>query len=485
MRAGNNGTPWGLKALVWVLAAAACPVMAQAPLNSMAPVTRPGKQAKAPEVAANLQYFGGPVVSNIVTVSVLWGPNVDPAVAGAMPAFLRDLTNSSYMDWLCEYNTLGLSGTTTNQAIGRGSFGGQFTITPQHTAALVDDTDIQAELAHQLQIGSLPQPQVDAQGYPLTLYIIEFPPGVTISDQGAQSCVSFCAYHSSVVINGKTVLYAVQPDYGPSSGCAGGCGNAGMLENQESSHSHQIVETVTDPEVGINSLGWYDNNLGEIGDICNAEQAPLTVNGHTYTVQKEWSNRLSNCVTGNPYLASAPSIGGTSSVTAGGTISLTATGGTTPYEWLFDPGTGAQVIPGQTSASLTLASATSANAGTYWVSSKGSCTAQSEAWPVTVTTYGLTFIDDAGVAELCVNTTTGAYQFSILTGKWAGQTFTGTGAYTVTKGVGTFKTPPSAKPHIVAHDFSGTRGKVQFSNKSPHITIHFKDSNLADDTPCS
>lgn len=474
----------GLKAVMWVLAAAALPALAQTPMKSTTPITRHAGRAPVQESPGNLQYFGGPVVSNVVVVSVLWGPNVDPSVAGAMPQFLTDLTSSSYMDWLCEYNTLGLSGTTTNQVIGRGSFGGQFTIKPQHTGTVVDDTDIQAELASQLQEGNLPQPEVDAQGYPRTLYIIDFPPGVAVTLQGAQSCVDFCAYHSTAVLNGKTVLYAVQPDFGPSSGCAGGCGNGTVLQNQESVHSHQLVEAVTDPEVGINLVGWYDNNNGEIGDICNAEQAPLTVNGRTYTVQKEWSNRLNDCVTVNPYLSEAPAIGGTSATRAGGTISLTATGGTAPYEWLFDSGTGAQVIPGVTGSALTLSPATPADAGTYWISSKGSCTALSAAWPVAVTSYDLTFLDDAGVAQLCVNSTTGAYQFSILTGTWAGQRFTGTGTYTVNKGVGKFKTPPSVKPHVVAHDYSGRSGKVQFSSKSPHITIHFKDSDLSDDPSC-
>ena len=58
---------------------------------------------------------------------------------------------------------------------------------------------------------------------------------------------------------------------------------------------HEFIEAITDPEVGFAQsdgppLGWYDPNNGEIGDICNAQHGTITVNGVTYTVQREWSN---------------------------------------------------------------------------------------------------------------------------------------------------------------------------------------------------
>ena len=361
----------------------------QEPPKNWVPIQQPGTPVSAPETTAHLQYYGGPVISNVMTVSVLWGSGVDAQVAAAMPAFLRDVTNSSYMDWLCEYNTLGLSGTTTNQVIGRGSYTGQYTITPQHTGTTLADQDIQDEIAYQLQQGNLPQPQYDAQGYPETLYLIEFPPGITIlAPGGAQSCVYFCAYHGTMMYSGKPLMYSIHPDYGGSSGCAGGCGSGTMLQNQESAHSHQLIEAVTDPDVGLANpvLGWYDpqGSNGEIGDICNAQSATVTVNGAAYTVQKEWSNRLNACVAGNANLAAPPSIGGSASVPVGGTIALTASGGTAPYEWIFVQGNGEQVIPGQTADTLTITPATLQDSGAFRVFSKGSCTAESAPWPVKV-----------------------------------------------------------------------------------------------------
>lgn len=354
-------------------------------LKTWTPVVEPGAESAIAETTASLQYFGGPVVSNVVTVSVLWGPNVDATVAAAMPGFLRDVTNSAYMDWLCEYNTLGRSGATTNQVIGRGSFAGQFTISPQHTATTVTDADIQNEITYQLEQGNLPPPQYDGQGYPESLYLIDFPPGVTIElPDGSRSCVVFCAYHGTMLFNQRPLMYSIQPDF--SGACAGGCGSGSVLQNEESAHSHQLVEVVTDPEVGLPDplLGWYDNSNGEIGDICNSQQATLGVNGHSYTVQKEWSNRQNNCVTGGVQMASAPTISGPSSVPAGGTLTLTATGGTAPYEWDFDPGTGEQVISGQTSATLTLSPVAPSDSGTFYVFSKGNCSAESAPWAVRV-----------------------------------------------------------------------------------------------------
>ena len=352
------------------------------------PLLGPAVKRSAPETAAFLQYYGGPVVTNVVTVDVLWGTQVDPTVAAAMPGFLRSVTSSSYMDWLCEYNTLGLPSPTTNQVIGRGTFEGQFTITPQHTGTTIHDQDIQDEIAYQLAQGNLPQPQFDAQGYPETLYLIEFPPGISIVlPDGSQSCQVFCAYHGTMLYHQDPLMYSVHPDYGAGSPCAGGCGmQPAPVQNQESVHSHELVEAVTDPEVGLPSpsLGWYDNSNGEIGDICNGQEASLSLNGTSFTVQNEWSNRLASCVAGNPGLASPPSVGGTRQVPAGGTITLSASGGSSPYEWSFNPGTGAIVIPGQTAATLTIPNAPTSDSGSFTVSSRGTCTGQSAPWAVTV-----------------------------------------------------------------------------------------------------
>src|SRR5262249_3980811 len=47
--------------------------------------------------------------------------------------------------------------------------------------------------------------------------------------------------------------------------------------------SHELAEAITDPDVNYKRLGWYDDRLGEIGDIVNGQF--VTLNG--YVVQKE------------------------------------------------------------------------------------------------------------------------------------------------------------------------------------------------------
>jgi hypothetical protein len=113
--------------------------------------------------------------------------------------------------------------------------------------------------------------------------------------------VQFCAYHGTYVRNGVNVNYGVIPDQG--GGCAGGCGrNAQRVNNMDSVASHELVEAVTDPAVGLATtfaapLAWYDRTNGEIGDICNGQQG-TTVGGDgvTYTIQLEFSNAVNNCV---------------------------------------------------------------------------------------------------------------------------------------------------------------------------------------------
>ena len=50
--------------------------------------------------------------------------------------------------------------------------------------------------------------------------------------------------------------------------------------------SHGVIEAITDPGVGLNSLAWYDNLSGEIGDICNQQAVPIAPHGTTCSVQK-------------------------------------------------------------------------------------------------------------------------------------------------------------------------------------------------------
>jgi hypothetical protein len=275
------------------------------------PMVTPNGKALPPPIAPHLDYYGGPVISNVNVVTVFWTNSVDAGVQTTMPAFYSAITDSTFYDMLSEYATnvtpVG-GGTGTNQSIGRGTTSGIFTITPSKcfngSACTIADTAIQTELLAQITAGHLPAPTLDNKGNVNTLYMIYFPLNVTITLGTDKSCVIFCAYHgtTSGTFNSKNIAYGVFPDMGPSSNCFGGCGsNADYLKDTTSVSSHELAEAVTDTDVGIAPslappLAWYDSNNGEIGDICNAEQATVTAGGSSWVIQKQWSNALGGCV---------------------------------------------------------------------------------------------------------------------------------------------------------------------------------------------
>ena len=255
-------------------------------------VTPDGKTPSTP-AGPHLNYYGGPVISNLDLVVVYWGGNVSDVVTGGITGFYNTILPSNYLGMLTEYNV-------KLQKIGLGSMRGPYTITPSKCAVgpcSLDDTDIQAEVQSQVNAGHLPSPVVSFASFNQnTMYMVYFPPQVTISLGSDKSCQQFCAYHGTFAANFGTELYGVIPDFGAGSGCDRGCGSGTQFQNITSVSSHEFTEAITDPDVGLAQdfappLAWYDPVNGEIGDICNHQH--VVVLG--YTVQKEWSNAQNAC----------------------------------------------------------------------------------------------------------------------------------------------------------------------------------------------
>ena len=267
--------------------------------------------SQAPGVQLN--YYGGPVVSNLQVVVVYWGTDVSSLVSDGIAGFFQNITKSTYFDLLSEYSTnvnpIG-GGAGTNQSIGRGTYGGSYTITPSVCnggvpPCLVTDAQVQTEVINQINAAQLPMPELDGNGNVNTFYMIYFPPGVTIELQTFASCVYSCAYHgtTSSTFNSKNLAYGVMPDFGPTSGCTRGCGTGTEFQNVTLISSHEMAETVTDFDAELAALyfpplAWIDPvfGTGEIGDICNHQESVATTPGGTYTVQLLWSNQLNACV---------------------------------------------------------------------------------------------------------------------------------------------------------------------------------------------
>ncbi len=275
--------------------------------------------AAASAASAHVTYYGGPVVSNPSVVAVSWGPNVDANVANGMAGFYNSILQSPYLDWVSEYSTVGLTGFSTpdagtNQRIGRGTFfgPGSYTIIPSVTGTSLSNTQILTELQAQIAAGNLPPPRVDAEGHPNTLYMVNFPPGVTISTySGGTSCTlvpgpsSFCGTTDTLTVGALSVGVGLIPDQSPDGGCFGLCGTDPNYFNDATEvHAHVLLNLVTNVGDGLWSRGspslvqpplaWYSAGTVErqVADLCNLQ--PALVGG--YTVEMGWSNQQGACV---------------------------------------------------------------------------------------------------------------------------------------------------------------------------------------------
>jgi len=381
----------------------------------------------AAPAGAHLSYFGGPIISNVQVIQVLYGSgSYNAQVAGntspTMGNFFGDITSTGLISLLQQYNTPASGG--TGQTFGNGTFAGLFQIVPSagNNGSTIDDTNIQAELLAQINAGHLPAPVLDSQGNPNTLYMIYFPPGKTITQGGSSSCVGggFCAYHgtTSNTLNSKHVLYGVLPDMQAGSGCSTGCGTSSVFGNYTSVTSHELVEAMTDADVGIAPsfappLAWYDQTNGEIGDICNGQQATYVANGTSYVIQLEFSNSANNCVTFPPVSgpnytlsASPSSLTVTQGSSGSSTITVTPSGGFTGSVSLSASGLPAGVTasfgtnPTTGSSVVTFTASSTATTGTSSVTITGVSGSLSHTTSVSLT---IAASGGGGAQQLIVN----------------------------------------------------------------------------------
>ena len=234
----------------------------------------PGKaKAAAPQVAPQLTYRNGPLLTSAQVFTIFWGAAWNEAPQNSflprVNQFFDFILTSQLLDQLAEYSVPG-------QPIGHGTRIGSIMLTSPDPGTTVDDSAIQALLQQQIASGRLPAATAN------TLYFVFLPPGVTVTQGGGASCQVFCGYHDAI---NNSIFYAVMPY----PGCAGCLGGIADFDALTSTTSHELCEAITDP---IPGQGWYDDNNGEIGDICAWQTR--TLGG--YTIQLEWSNNANQCV---------------------------------------------------------------------------------------------------------------------------------------------------------------------------------------------
>jgi hypothetical protein len=248
------------------------PAALQHPIR-VVPLHRPEVERVAAAVAPQLTYRAGPLLTAVEVYTVFWGVQWNQApqtvVMKNMNLFFDYILTSALLDQLGEYSVPG-------QNIGHGARTGSTILTSPAPSASVQDSEIQQLLQQEIAGGNLPAPNSN------TLYFVFLPPGTQVVQGGAASCQDFCGYHDSASGN---IFYAVMP-YPGCSGCTGGLTVADALT---STSSHELCEAITDPVPG---QGWYDDNNGEIGDICAWKTRVLG----GYTIQLEWSNNAGACM---------------------------------------------------------------------------------------------------------------------------------------------------------------------------------------------
>lgn len=241
------------------------------PLHLPSELYRPAEGIAAPP-SAQLTYRGGPLLEAVKVFTIFWGQawqtSGNSDLLKQINQFFDFVLGSALMDQLAEYNVSG-------HAIGHGSFTGMVTLTQPTPKSSVTDAALQQLLQDQINSSSVPKPDAN------TLYFLYLPPGTAVVQGGSRSCQAFCGYHDTF---GKGIYYAVMPY----PNCAGCLGNMTALDALTSTSSHELCEAITDPVPG---QGWYDDNHGEIGDICAWQTKKLG----KYTVQLEWSNQNANC----------------------------------------------------------------------------------------------------------------------------------------------------------------------------------------------
>lgn len=239
----------------------------------------------------DLTYFGGPVVNAAKSFNIFVNCADGPASCwgtGALTptTFLRDLNHDDFIRVVNEFinsdarNNFPASELKTTA-----------TFSQPHTATIDDVLGIVLSAVNHTQ----------ASGY-TSIYHVFLPEGTDMCFDPT-TCYSpdnfdtfvFCAFHSSVDFDANThVLFSVEP-YQAVPGCQiPGQTPHGVIDATASTLSHELMETITDPD----GNAWFNGLFGfEGSDICTALASNQHVNGHDYFLQLEYSNKRHGCVT--------------------------------------------------------------------------------------------------------------------------------------------------------------------------------------------
>jgi hypothetical protein len=254
-----------------------------------------------------LLYYGGRVISNVKVYAVFWGDAVSAETKEKIGPFYENVLDSGYIDWLREYDTVGINAVDgrkgTDQRIGRGVYGGAITIRPFNPAKEVTNDMIRRELEEQIAARVLPAPDEN------TLYMIYYPTEITVALGPYRSCQTTCAYHDGFISKSGAPIY-----FGNMAACPADSKcrwvKDSAFDSVTISSSHELVEAVTDTIPGVYCIddpskcpaypqAWNTTDGDEIADLCDSPAgrfySSVTGHGVKSVVVQQWDNAANAC----------------------------------------------------------------------------------------------------------------------------------------------------------------------------------------------
>jgi hypothetical protein len=212
----------------------------------------------------SVTYQGGALLAHVEAQPIYfgsdWTATSDLQTEHAqLDQFTSSVVNSSFMDMLGNAGYNVGRGTSTAGVVDN--------ITLSKTTA-VTDAQIQGRIQALINSGQLRAPDANR------VYVTYVEPGVLVQYGGSSSNASFLGYHSAFA--GKTasgaaidVHYIVVAYPGSPNFAASASGFTTDLNQLTTVTSHELAETVTDPNVNYKQAGWMDPQANEeIADLA-------------------------------------------------------------------------------------------------------------------------------------------------------------------------------------------------------------------------
>lgn len=229
---------------------------------------------------------GGPVMTGATVYNIIVNAQDESTWGGKIAQFENDLFGSGMINILDQY--IGQS------ASGAFAYGGDVSVT-YDTSQQLGDQDIY-NIIYQVA-------QTNGVGYN-NIYNVFLDSTVSQCSQNAGGCYGqqYCAYHGNTDYSDiGHVIYSVEP-YQDIRGCQISSGsaspNGSLVDSTASTLSHEMFEAFTDPDVPGN-VAWYNQAMGEIGDICaparGVTTGQVTLGSDVFEIQSEYSNNVHDC----------------------------------------------------------------------------------------------------------------------------------------------------------------------------------------------